>query len=131
MASLFALHEKLTQWRGFVKSLKILKKCIFHFRGFYKISQFLSKFTIIYKNTICLKFIMVYPATMESLSLNFHVPRSNGLAVGAIWSHKFSGHFSAILVIHRKFVPYIFLESARQGAADEPIKRSKSFFWLC
>ena len=39
-----------------------------------------------------LKFIMVYPATMESLSLNFQVPRSNGLAVVAIWSHEFSSH---------------------------------------
>ena len=52
---------------------------------------------------------MVYPATMESLSLNFQVPRSNGLAIVAIWSHEFSGHSSEILVIHRQFLPYILI----------------------
>ena len=50
---------------------------------------------------------MVYPTTMESLSLKFQVSRSNGLAVVTIWSHEFSGHFSAIFVIHRKSAPYI------------------------
>ena len=39
----------------------------------------------------------------------FKVPRSNGLAIVAIWSHEFSGHSSEILVIHRKFVPYILI----------------------
>ena len=70
---------------------------------------------------------MVYPATMESLSLKFQVSRSNGLAVVTMWSYEFSGHSSAIFVIHRKFAPYIFLESAWKGAADEPIKISKSW----
>ena len=50
---------------------------------------------------------MVYPATMESLSLKFQVSRSNGLAVVTMWSYEFSGHSSAIFVIHRKFAPYI------------------------
>ena len=50
---------------------------------------------------------MVYPATMESLSLKFQVSRSNGLAVVTMWSYEFSGHSSAIFVIHRKFAPYM------------------------
>ena len=52
---------------------------------------------------------MIYPATMESLSLKFQVSRSNGLAVVTMWSYEFSGHSSAIFVIHRKFAPYMFL----------------------
>ena len=52
---------------------------------------------------------MAYLATMESLNLKFQVSRSNGLAVVTIWSHEFSGHFSAIFVIHRKFAPYMYV----------------------
>ena len=68
---------------------------------------------------------MVYPATMESLSPKFQKSRSNGLAIVPIWRHEFSGHSSAIFVIHRKSAPYIYLESVCQGDNVEPIKTPK------